>query len=145
MGIAVEDDSMSDDDLVDRLERVRRTNDPPERVRNVPPLASLSNAQISNSRGDGKASSSTPSLPLSPSLSDKPTQSFDIPLSTSLVLKDSDSDSEDTEVWQAARKAFLCIREIVRTEKKYQEALKMLLNAQVCLPPPTQLQADDSN
>ncbi|KIK99468.1 hypothetical protein PAXRUDRAFT_512316 [Paxillus rubicundulus Ve08.2h10] len=54
---------------------------------------------------------------------------------------DATLDSEDAVDWQAVRKALLCIREIVRTERKYQEALKMLVNSQTVTPPPPSMLA----
>ncbi|KAG6380956.1 hypothetical protein JVT61DRAFT_5350 [Boletus reticuloceps] len=111
MGIAVEDDSISDDALVDRLEKVRRISDSSERGRDISPWGSLA----------------------APNALAKP---CDVLLPSPLITQDATSDSEDAEVWRAARKALLCVREIVRTEKKYQEALKMLLNAQTATPPP---------
>lgn len=50
---------------------------------------------------------------------------------TSMILDDTDLDSDDAAVWHTARKALFCIREIIRTERKYQEALKALLAGQV--------------
>lgn len=40
---------------------------------------------------------------------------------------------EDAATWSTARRALLCCRELVRTEKRYQEELKSLLNSEVCL------------
>lgn len=41
------------------------------------------------------------------------------------------SDLEDAATWRTARRALLCCREMVRTEKRYQEELKALLNGEV--------------
>lgn len=141
MGIAVDDDSISDDVLVDRLEKVRRISGPFERGRDASPSRSQSNAHFSSAGGD----ESTISPMSCPPASDRLAKPRDVPLPSPLISKDTTSDSEDVAVWQAARKALLCIREIVRTEKKYQEALNMLLNAQVCLPPPIRPRPHDSN
>ena len=139
MAIAVEDDSISDDVLVDRLEKVRRIGGPSERGRDVSPSPSRSSdsADFSSVGGIGLLHTSCPSS--SPSTSDQLANLRGVLPPSPLTPKDTTSDSEDAEVWKAARKALLCIREIVRTEKKYQEALKMLLNAQVCLLSPTYL------
>jgi hypothetical protein len=52
-------------------------------------------------------------------------------LPASMIPDDADLDSDDSAVWRTARKALFCIREIIRTERKYQEALKALLAGQV--------------
>ena len=139
MAIAVEDDSISDDVLVDRLEEVRRIGGPSEHGRDVSPSTSSDNSHFSSVEGDenGFLHISCPSSSSSPSTPDQLAKPRDVLPPSPLIPGDTASDSEDAEVWKAARKALLCIREIVRTEKKYQEALKMLLNAQVCLLSPT--------
>lgn len=135
MEMAMEDESISDDALVDRLEKVRRRGGPYERGRDVSPSKSTNNAHFCSAGGDEDIASPL-SCPFPSRTSDQLTKPRDLPLHLPPILKDATPDLEDTAVWQAARKAFLCIREIVRTEKRYQEALKMLLNAQVCFPPP---------
>jgi hypothetical protein len=139
MAIAVEDDSISDDVLVDRLEMARRMGVPSKRGRDVSPSPSTSSdsAHFSSVGGDSNRLLHTSFLSSSPSTPDLLANPRDVPPPFPLIPTDTSSDSEDAQVWQAARKALLCIREIVRTEKKYQEALKMLLNAQVCLLSPT--------
>jgi len=134
MAIAVEDDTISDDVLVDQLEKVRRRGDPSEHGRDVSPSRSLDSFCVG---GDENGLLRTPLLSSSPSTSDCLVRPCNARLPSPSIPKDTTSDSEDAEVWQAARKALLCIREIIRTEKKYQEALKMLENAQVCLLLPT--------
>jgi hypothetical protein len=42
------------------------------------------------------------------------------------------NDLEGVTTWPTARRALLCCREMVRTEKRYQEELKSLINGQVC-------------
>ena len=51
----------------------------------------------------------------------------------SVILDDPELDPDDAAIWRAARRALLCIREILRTERRYQEALKALLAGQVRL------------
>jgi len=46
------------------------------------------------------------------------------------------NDLEDAATWRTARRALLCCREMVRTEKRYQEELKALLNGETITPPP---------
>ncbi|KAG8219592.1 hypothetical protein J3R82DRAFT_545 [Butyriboletus roseoflavus] len=136
MAIAVEDDSISDDVLVNQLEKVRRIGSPSEWDRDVSPLRFSGDPHFRNLREDanGLFPTSYPSSSLpSPDHLVKP---CDVSQPFPLTSKDTSSGSDDAAVWQAARKALLCIREIIRTEKKYQEALKMLLNAQTATPPP---------
>lgn len=133
MAIAVEDDSISDDVLVDQLEKVRRIGDSSERGRDISPSRFSGDPHFRNVREDTNGSFHTSSPSSSPSSPNHPVKPCDVPLRFPLVSKDTISDTDDAAVWQAARKALLCIREIIRTEKKYQEALKMLLNAQVSL------------
>jgi len=40
---------------------------------------------------------------------------------------------EDAPTWRTARQALLCCREMVRTEKRYQDELKALLNGEVII------------
>ncbi|KAG9314140.1 hypothetical protein JVU11DRAFT_4925 [Chiua virens] len=134
----VEDDSMSDDALVDRLEKVRRIDGSFQPDRDTSLSKCLGNSHFLISREDENATdvtyTSSP-LSLSPVL-DPIAEPRDVPPLSPLVSNNETSESEDAVVWKAARKAVLCIREIIRTEKKYQEALKMLLNAQTATPPP---------
>lgn len=133
MAIAVEDVSLSDDVLVDQLEKVRRIGGASEHSRDASPSGSLGNAHFSSVGGDENGPLRTSPLSSSPSTSDRLVNPSNVLLPPPPIPKDAASDSEDAEVWQSARKALLCIREIIRTEKKYQEALKMLENAEVCL------------
>lgn len=137
MAIAVEDDSISDDVLVDRLEKVRRTSGPPEQVKDILPLRTSDNAHFRGvgEDADGFFRTSFPSS--SPPTPEQLVKPCAVSLHSPLMSKDTTSDTDDAAVWHTVRKALLRIREIVRTEKKYQEALKMLLNAQVCFPPST--------
>ncbi|KAF9225557.1 hypothetical protein BS17DRAFT_879545, partial [Gyrodon lividus] len=129
MAIAVDDDSVSDDVLVDRLERIRRIGSLSEQKRDSSPSSSPVNPRSSRLGGQDNDLSRTSPLRL------RHTESSNV-LSSPLISHDPTLSSEDTAVWQAVRKALLCIREIVRTERKYQGALKMLLNSQTSAPPP---------
>lgn len=135
IAIAVEDDSISDDALIDRLEKVRQIAGPFERGRDTLPSKSPHDAYCPGVGDNNVLPRPSTSSPQNP---DQLSKSRDLLLPSPVTTQDTTSDSEDAEVWQVARKALLCIREIVRTERKYQEALKMLLNAQVCLLSPTQ-------
>ncbi|KAH0838094.1 hypothetical protein J3R83DRAFT_6339 [Lanmaoa asiatica] len=132
MAIAVEDDSISDDVLVDQLEKARKMGGPSERS---PSRRTSGNAHFPNVGGDENGLFHISSLSSSPPTPDQLAKPHGVSLPP-LIPKDTTSDSEDAAVWQEARRALLCIREIVRTEKKYQDALKMLLNAQTATPPP---------
>lgn len=142
MAIAVEDDSISDDVLVDRLEKVRtgKIGGPSERGKNISSSRSSGNAHFRSVGEDTNGFFYTSR----PSSSPPTPEQCDVLLPSPLMSKDTTSDSDDAAVWQAARKALLCIREIIRTEKKYQEALRMLLNAQVWLPPSTSSSPHDT-
>ena len=133
MAIAVEDDSMSDDALVNRLEEVRQIGGASTYGRCVSPSRSR-RSPSSGPYGDNNGFAPISWLsPLPAPVQHAQSNEGLLPSSHTT------SCSEDAEIWQAARKTLLCIREIVRTEKKYQEALTMLLNAQVCLLSPTPL------
>ncbi|KIJ66194.1 hypothetical protein HYDPIDRAFT_166505 [Hydnomerulius pinastri MD-312] len=139
MAIAVGDESMTDELLVDRLERIRMTGSLSEhghgsasssRYSPTPlPSPVTSNDRLKR-RGSLLSRFSRAPPPTSQRL-----ESCDLLLSP-ILPEDPALDPDDAAIWQAARKALLCIREIVRTERKYQEALKMLLNGQTVTPPP---------
>lgn len=46
------------------------------------------------------------------------------------TVEEAEEDAEDAEEWRTARRALLCCRELVRTERNYQARLRQLLNAQ---------------
>ncbi|KAF9245875.1 hypothetical protein BU15DRAFT_58813 [Melanogaster broomeanus] len=127
MTMDVDDDSVSDDVMVDRLERIRRMDRLTEQGRDSSPPRSSVTAH--SSRLGGRRTSCTSPLHLWHSESNKV-------LSLPLIPDNHTSDSEDAATWQAARKTLLCIREIVRTERKYHDGMQMLLNSQTTAPPP---------
>ncbi|KAG2160020.1 uncharacterized protein EDB93DRAFT_1074765 [Suillus bovinus] len=53
-----------------------------------------------------------------------------------VILDDVELDIDDAAIWITAKKALLCIRELVGTEKKYQGALKLLQTGQTVNQPP---------
>lgn len=144
MAIAGEDDSISDDVLVDQLEKVHEIGGPSERGKNMSPSRPSGNAHFRSVGEDANGFFHTSCPSSSPSTPDQLVKPRNVLLPSLLMSKDTISDSDDAAVWQAARKALLCIREIIRTEKKYQEALRMLLNAQVWLLPSTSSSPHDA-
>jgi len=47
------------------------------------------------------------------------------------------NDPEDSATWHITRSALFCCREIVKTERRYQEELKALIGGETTTPPPT--------
>ncbi|KAH7886026.1 hypothetical protein F5I97DRAFT_1195771 [Phlebopus sp. FC_14] len=135
VAMAIDDENITDEVLVNQLEDFRRSCSLSEHGTQRPSRSSVI-----------PHSPNSPCLPPFPDqnnttksgvvswLSQHPTflqrASLGSPTSTSLVPE------EDDAVWKAARKALLCIREIMRTERKYQQALRTLFSAQTTTPPP---------
>lgn len=127
------DENLSDEAVVERLEIIRRQS-------------ARKDKHVIRTTGDGLAGTPLPSkrgfsLPeirlgeysarsASSACQSEQSNSVQYSLLASAILEDAELDSDDA-VWRTARKALFCIREIIRTERKYQEALKALLAGQV--------------
>ncbi|KAG2120599.1 uncharacterized protein F5147DRAFT_563470 [Suillus discolor] len=128
------DENLSDEAVVEHLEIIRKRSckdkyQPPPVPRATShgiPLGSSHLFQL----GDHLTSHSS-----SPWRSEEPESVTPLPV----ILDDAELDIDDAALWSTARKALLCIREIVGTEKKYQGALKMLQTGQTANRPPSLL------
>lgn len=140
--MAMSDECVTDEVLVAELERLRKTKTPgagedEEFVWMVP----------GHRRGrSGGSTGAGVEISLCSGLSDADTESplHSVDSSHTLVEPDAGKDSldgervvgeEDEAMWHTARRALLCCREIVRTERRYQEELKALIAGEVCLSP----------
>ncbi|KAH7923238.1 hypothetical protein BV22DRAFT_598093 [Leucogyrophana mollusca] len=147
MAMAVDDHDISDDVLVEKLEKIRRESSqyeqrksPPSAARHTPDRFQNTSLPLSDhdkSRlGGAQPGTVWAATPLSP-LQHTTYSDFRSPQPAApAAAGESDVDPDDASIWQAARKALLCVREILRTERKYQEALKSLLDGQTLTQPP---------
>ncbi|EIW86955.1 hypothetical protein CONPUDRAFT_141264 [Coniophora puteana RWD-64-598 SS2] len=153
ISIPVHDESLSDDVLVERLEKFRKEASASKRSSRSrlvqgPIRTNTITSQASSNSSEGSSSSFSCSLPPPvPSLppmyvSPKGSGPEASEAGHDAKLEDEDeedTDSEDTAIWCSARKALLCVREIVRTERSYQDALRTLLRGDTLTPPPVSM------
>lgn len=110
LAMAMTDDDVTDEVLVEELEKMRKGHVPDHQFH-------PSSAWMRQSRHG-----------LSRSMSDVPSQSHDL----NKAYTTDGHDLEDAATWHTARRALLCCRELVRTEKRYQEELRALMDGEVC-------------
>ncbi|KAG1757854.1 hypothetical protein EDB19DRAFT_1901344 [Suillus lakei] len=131
------DENLSDEAVVEQLEIIRKRNRK-DKHQSLPIPRDTSHGLASipvSKQGSshlfqlGVHFASHPSSPCQSEESEPVT-----PLS--VILDDTELDTDDAALWSTARKALFCIREIIGTERKYQEALKMLLTGQTANQPP---------
>ncbi|KAG0702723.1 hypothetical protein DFH29DRAFT_920141 [Suillus ampliporus] len=133
------DENLSDEAVVKRLEIIRKRSTRNDKHRSLPvsrttshDLASISLSEQAFSHLEFQLGDRFASHPSSPCQSEESEPVTPLPV----ILDDAELDPDDAALWSTARKALFCIREIVRTERKYQEALKMLLTGQTTSQPP---------
>ncbi|KAG2057096.1 hypothetical protein BDR06DRAFT_952207 [Suillus hirtellus] len=130
------DENISDETVVEHLEIIRKRSSKdkyqplpvPRATSHGIPLSKQGSSHLFQ-LGDHLTSHSN-----SPWRSEEPESVTPLP-----VMDDAELDIDDAALWSTARKALLCIREIVGTEKKYQGALKMLQTGQTANQPPSLL------
>ncbi|OJA10316.1 hypothetical protein AZE42_05182 [Rhizopogon vesiculosus] len=134
------DENLPDEVVVERLEIIRRQG---TRKDKHPPMTTslgLAGTPLSSKRGFAEFQLREYSASnASATCQSEEYELIQQSLPASVILDDAELDSvdsDDTAVWHTARKALFCIREIIRTERKYQEALKTLLAGQTANPPP---------
>jgi hypothetical protein len=119
--MAMADEDVTDEVLVEQLERMR-SGASLQGGMDHPFHSSLVWMQHSSRHGDSP-----------------PARSFSSPnvhdafLHPHVLPRSQTTDFEDATAWPTARKALLCCREIVRTEKRYMDELKALINGEVCI------------
>ncbi|KAG1749736.1 uncharacterized protein EDB91DRAFT_762070 [Suillus paluster] len=133
------DENLSDETLLKRLEIIRERSTRNDKHRSLPvsrvtshdlasiPLSEQGSSHLEFQYGDHFGGHTS-----SPCQSEESEPVTPLPV----ILHDVELDSHDAALWSTARKALFCIREIVRTERKYQDALKMLLTGQTANKPP---------
>ncbi|OAX40873.1 hypothetical protein K503DRAFT_798430 [Rhizopogon vinicolor AM-OR11-026] len=134
------DENLPDEVVVERLEIIRRQGT--RKDKHPPMTTSLGLAGTPLSSKRGFAEFQLREYSASNSSATCQSEEYELiqqSLPASVILDDTELDSVDSDdaaVWHTARKALFCIREIIRTERKYQEALKALLAGQTANPPP---------
>ncbi|KAG2154556.1 hypothetical protein DEU56DRAFT_769180 [Suillus clintonianus] len=131
------DENLSDEAVVEQLEIIRkRSRKDKHRSLPVPRAASYGSASIPLSKqGCSPLGDHLASYPSSLCQSEESEPVTPLPV----ILDDLELDTDDAALWSTARRALFCIREIIGTERKYQEALKMLLTGQTANQPPSLL------
>ena len=142
--MAMSDEGVTDEVLVAELERLRRTRAKPSEG-DEDDFVWMAGRRGRAGAGAGELVSSVCSG-LSDEDADSPLQSIDsshtlvdpyMPASAVQERPASPvSDEEEEALWHTARRALLCCREIVRTERRYQAELVALLRGRTTTPPP---------
>ncbi|KAF7974914.1 hypothetical protein HWV62_11081 [Athelia sp. TMB] len=140
--MAMSDEGVTDEVLVAELERLRRTRAKPsegdeddfvwmagKRGRTGEPVGS-----VCSGLSDEDADSPLHSIDSTHTLVDPymPASAAAAPERCASPV----SDAEEEALWHTARRALLCCREIVRTERRYQAELAALLRGRTTTPPP---------
>jgi hypothetical protein len=120
--MAMADEDVTDEVLVEQLERMRSGASLHGGGIDHPFHLSLVWMQHSSRHGDSPPTRSFSS----PNVHDMFLHSYVLPRSQT-------TDFEDATAWPTVRKALLCCREIVRAEKRYMDELKALINGEVCI------------
>lgn len=131
--MAMTDEEVTDEVLVEQLEQMRNGTSSQGSATNHqfhPSLAWMQHAPRPEDAARTRSISS-------PNMHDGSMQPY-------MLGKAHSSEVEDATTWPTARRALLCCREMVRTEKRYQEELKALINCEVCIFPATS-DNDDTN
>ena len=117
--MAMADDEVTDEVLVEELEKLRKG---PGKDRRFHPSLAWQSRHIDSVRIGHIGHSRANPVPH---------------MSDAAVAHTSDptTDSEDAATWRTARSAVLCCREMVRTERRYHGDLNALLDGKVCLLP----------
>lgn len=118
LAMAMADDGVTDEVLVEELEKMRRKSGPEQQYRLSRTWMRQSPPKPGHTRSATTTNASEGTVHL---------QLHDLNRATSIDV----SDAEEAATWHIARRALLCCREIVRTEKRYQEELKALLDGDV--------------
>ena len=119
LAMAMADDGLTDEVLVEELEKMRRKSDPDQQYQ-------LSRVWMRQPKA-GHVRSATTNV----NEGNVRLQLHNLSRATSI----GDNDAEEAATWNIARRALLCCREIVRTEKRYQEKLRALLDGDVRITP----------
>jgi hypothetical protein len=120
--MAMADQEVTDEVLVEHLEKMRdSTSDGGRKGHQFDPSFVWMQHPSKSERFDCKWSISSPNM------------NDAYPMDKAHISDTDECHMEDAATWSTARRALLCCRELVRTEKRYQEELKSLLNGEVRL------------
>lgn len=119
--MAMADDQVTDEVLVEELEKLRTGHQVDYRSRPSPVLRRQSRHGDSGRPVHSRAMST-------PNMSDIVSHPYVPEMAHTLDV----NDPEDAATWHIARTALFCCREILKTERRYQEELKALIDGKVC-------------
>jgi hypothetical protein len=121
--MAMKDDEVTDEVIVEELEKLRTGHQMDHHLRSSLPAGRQSKHGDFGRPGHSRAMSA-PNMGdavLHPHVPEK-ARTLDV------------NDPEDAATWRIARSALFCCREIVKTERSYQKELKALIDGEVCSP-----------